>query len=51
MWWLIGDVVAHRICGGYQRYSGSSDMWLLIGYVVIIRDIVAHRICGGSSDM
>ena len=39
MWWFIGHVVAHWICGG------SLDMWWLIGHVV------AHWICGGSLDM
>ena len=30
MWWLIGDVVVNRRCGG------SLEMWWLIG------DVVAH---------
>ena len=41
MWWLIGDVVAHRRCGG-SSCGGSSEMWWLIG------DGVAHWRCGGS---
>ena len=56
MWWLIGDVVVNRRCGG------SLKMWWLIGDVVahmemwwLIGDVVAHMEmwwliyrCGGS---